>query len=614
MKYLLIVLSFLLIPQLSFSQDGGSDQQLAQYYYSNQEFDKALTYYERLFEQSPTKFNFTRYLECLNQTGDFKTAEKILKKQVSKNKGNIEYEVLLAKFYESSQETDKSNKIYRNLIDDLNPSSRDVIQLYNAFKAQAKNELAFETLQKGRKLLKKSYPLNHYFADYYSGMGQTENMINEYLNLLDHSPSYKSSIQNTLGSKIDFREEESETYDLLRQALLSKSQKNPNEDVYSEMLTWMFIQRENFPAAFVQVRALDKRSKGEGRLLYNLGGICVENKDYSTAEKCFKEVIAQEETTIYSVRSRNALLNVRFLKVTTLRDFTTEELNETIDAYKATIERAGNSQSTLPLILELSHIQAFYGENSLEAIELLSNALKIPSITDFERATVKMELADIHVLHGDIWEAALLYSQIDKDFKYEAIGHEAKFKNARIFYYDAEFEYAQAQLDVLKQSTTKLIANDALKLSLLITDNYGLDSNYIAMRWFANADLLIEQHQYTQAYMCFDSILSTYPGHSLGDEILLKKAHSMKLRGQWNDATKTLEELLKYHGQDILADDALFQLGDIYENHLMNTEKAAEYYRTILFEHKGSLYVTEARKRFKKIRKDPLSEKEETVN
>lgn len=614
MKYLFVVLSFLFISQWGLSQDGGSDQQLAQYYYSNEEFDKALVYYERLFEQSPTKFNFTRYLECLNQTGNSKQAEKLLKKQVAKNKGNIEYDILLAKFYEGQQALDKSNKIYRELIDDLRPSSRNVIQLYNAFRAQAKNELAFETLQKGRKLLKNSYPLNHYFADYYGSVGQTEKMIEEYLDLLDYSPSYLSSVQNTLGSKIDFQEEESETYDLLRQALLSRSQKNPNDEAYTEMLTWMFIQRQNFPAAFVQVKALDKRTNGEGRLLYNLGGICVENKDYATAEKCFKEVVDRGENTIFSVRSRNALLNVRFLKVTTLRDFTEGELAETIADYKATISRSGNSQSTLPLILELAHIQAFYAEKSSEAIELLTNALAIPGITDMERATIKMELADIQVLHGDIWESALLYSQIDKDFKYEAIGHEAKFKNARIFYYDAEFDYAQSQLDVLKQSTTKLIANDALKLSLLITDNYGLDSNYIAMRWFASADLFIEQHQYDKAFQCFDSILTTYPGHSLGDEILLKKAHSMKLRGQWNEATKTLEELLKYHGQDILADDALFELGDIYENHLMNPEKATEYYKTILFDHKGSLYVTEARKRFKKLRKDPLSEKEDTVN
>jgi len=196
-----------------------------------------------------------------------------------------------------------------------------------------------------------------------------------------------------------------------------------------------------------------------------------------------------------------------------------------------------------------------------------------------------------------------LYMQIDNSFKYEPIGHEAKFKNARIFYYDAEFDFAQSQLDVLKQSTTKLIANDALKLSLLITDNFGLDSNYTVMTWFASADLLIEQHKFHDAYILFDSILNEFPEHSLGDEILLKKAEVMQKKGEWLEAISVLEELVKYHGNDILADDALFQLGEIYDYHLFQKEKASEYYRKILFDYKGSLYTTEARKRFQSISK-----------
>ena len=191
---------------------------------------------------------------------------------------------------------------------------------------------------------------------------------------------------------------------------------------------------------------------------------------------------------------------------------------------------------------------------------------------------------------------------MDNTFKFEPIGHEAKYKNARIFYYDGEFEFAQSQLDVLKQSTTKLIANDAMKLSLFIIDNYGLDSNYIAMSLFSKADLLIEQHRYKEAFNLFDSIVKEYPSHSLGDEILFKKSYSYQLRGQWSKAILSLEELMEFYSDNILADDALFQLGNIYENHLLNNQKALEYYRRILFDYKGSFYTSEVRKRFKEIR------------
>ena len=598
----LIIIALLIFPFFGLSQ--GTDQQLAQHYYNNGEFDKALVYYERLYEGDHSKFNLKRYYECLAETGDDKTAEKLLKKSASKNRYDNEYAILLAKFYEERNQKPKADKIYNDLIEKMQPSSRNIIALYNLFKSQGKPEMSYRTLMKGRKVLKKTYPLNFQFAEYYGTQGETEKMIDEYLDMIDYHSSYKTSIQRVLSGQIDFSKDDSKEYDLLRTALISRTQKNPDNVVYAEMLTWLFVQRQNFPAALVHVKAIDKRTKSEGRMVYDFGNICIENKDFSTARRAFKYVVELGEESLYFMRAQNSLLNVSFLEVTTRRDFSQAELDEITIDYQTVLKKYGSNRMSLPIILELGHIQAFYANKGQDAIELLNNALSISNLTDIEKAQVKMKLADIHVLHGDIWEASLFYMQVDKDFKYEPIGHEAKFKNARIFYYDGEFDFAQSQLDILKQSTTKLIANDAIQLSLLITDNFGLDSNYTVMNWYASADLLIEQHRYQEAYVLFDSILNEFPAHSLGDEILLKKAYAMQLQGKWNDAVKNLEEIIKYHGEDILADDALFQLGDIYQNHLFDNEKAAEFYRKILFEHKGSLYSAEARKRFQVLREN----------
>lgn len=599
MKYLLFLL-IALLPICGFTQT--TDQQLAQHYYSSEEYDKALGYYEKLYDEDNSKFNFDRYVDCLIQTGDDKNAEKLLKKAIGNNRADKEYSIALGSFYEERNEQEKASKIYERLIDELQPSSRSIIDLYNAFKAKGKSDLSFETLEHGRKLLKGSYPLNFQYAEYYGSIGQTKKMIDEYLGMIDYHPTYVATVKRVLGAQIDFTKEESEEYDLLREALIDRTQKNPDDLNYSEMLTWLFIQRKNFSAALVHIKALDKRSKSNGRYVYDFGAICVENKDYGTARRAYKYVVEMGEESLYFLRAQNALLNVNFLEVTSNRNFNQTELNEIVGEYKNVLTLYGKQKATLPVMLELAHIQAFYANQGTQALSLLNEAIEIRGLTDMQLAEVKMELADIHVLHGDVWEASLLYMQVDGDFKFEPIGHEAKFKNARIFYYDGEFEFAQSQLDVLKQSTTKLIANDALKLSLFILDNYGLDSNYIAMSLFANADLLIEQHRYDEAFKLFDIIVTEYPAHSLGDEILLKKAYSFQLRGQWNKAIVSLDELLKYYPDDILADDALYQLGDIYQNHLMNNEKAAEYYRRILFDYKGSLYTTEARKRFQVLR------------
>lgn len=611
MKYFFV--AYLLFSSLLAYSQGETDQQLALHYFSSGDFEKAKTYYARIYDNDPSKFNFNRYYECLTQTNELKEAEKVLKKQITANRSDLEYKVLLGQFYEQNKEPAKAQKLYDDLISDLESDPNSVINLFNAFKSKNKNDLALQTIEKGRKLLKSSYPLHFQFAELYGATGQSEKMMNEYLDLLDFNTGYASTIQTVLTRQIDFSEEDSKEYSILRNALLERIQKKPNEPVYAEMLIWLLIQSRNFNSALLQAQALDKRLGEQGRRVLELGQMCVENKEFETARKSFKYVTLLGEDKMYYFQAENALLNTRFLEVTTNRNYSDAEIETTIAEYQVILSRVGKKRTSIPLTMEMSHIQAFYSDKSNEAISNLKEALNTPGITDMQKAEIKMLLADIHVLHGDIWEAALFYMQVENDFKFEPIGHEAKFKNARIFYYDGEFDFAQAQLGVLKESTSKLIANDALKLSLLITDNFGLDSNFRAMSWYANGDLLIEQHKYTEAFQLFDSIILTFPYHSLGDEILLVKAKAMQQQGKWEDAIRFLEELLKYYKEDILADDAIFQLAEIYENQMNNKEKASEFYKIILFDYKGSLYSEEARKRFRSLRGESSSEESDDL-
>lgn len=606
----LLYLFFFLLPFLGSAQEG-TDLQLAQHYYGNGEFEKALPYFEKIYKKDDSKFNFKRLYDCYIQVNDVKEAEKILKKQINKSNGELEYLILLAGLYEQNEDQKAANKVYADLIETYSKSSFSIGELYQQFKLQSKYDLALELLEKGRKFLKDSYPLHLYFADLYAIQGQKAKMIQEYMDLLDIQTSYASSVQNALQKSIDFTADEDENYDLLKNALLSKAQRKPNEPVYSDLLIWLFVQKKQFNAALIQAKSLDKREEGLGKRVFDLGVICLQNKAYEPARNAFKYVVDYGEKTPYFYDAEFALLNTQFVEITNQQNFTQESLREAIANYDKTINRIGKNRSSVQLIREKAEIQAYYLNEGENAINELTYALEIPGLTDMQQAQVKMLLADIHVLKGDVWEASLLYMQIDKSFKFETIGSEAKFKNARIFYYDGDFDFAQSQLDVLKQSTSKLIANDAINLSVLITDNYGLDSNYVAMSKFAQADLLLEQRQFAEAFALYDSIVIEFPYHSLGDEILMRKAKAMKQQGNFEQAISFLNELLKIYGEDILADDAWFELGVIYADHLNNSDKASECFKKILFDFKGSLYTNACRNRIRLMRGDKIELEEE---
>ncbi|TNE55873.1 MAG: tetratricopeptide repeat protein [Bacteroidetes bacterium] len=603
---------FLIIFFLSFSSmflaQEGTDFQLAQYYFGKEDYQKALPYCKKVYEKDDSKFNLKRYYSCLVETGEEKGAEKLIKKHWSRHREDFEFAMILGALYESQERTKESEKLYQRLVDDYSTSTLTVVNLYDAFFKSDKKQWAKKVLDRGRRNFKDQYPLHLQFAAWYDSEGKTQEMINEYLDLLQLNSAYLNQIQISLGNRMDFQSGKDPEVDQLQEQLLKKIQKRPNDFVYSEMLIWLFIQKKQFNGAIVQAQALDKREHGAGERVMEIGEMCLLNKNYPAARKAFKYVVSLGEEELHYFEAEFALLQTRHKEITEQRSYSKAEILETLGEYQRVLDRMGLSGKSVQIILEKAQIQAFYGGQVPEAIDLLKKALEIQRLTDVQRAEVKMLLADIYVLSGEIWEASLLYMQVDKDFKYEAIGFEAKFKNARIFYYDGDFNFAQSQLDILKQSTSKLIANDAMKLSILITDNYGLDSNFTAMSRFASADLLLEQHQYGQAFQLYDSILSEFPEHGLSDEIMLRKAQAMEQQGKWQEAISFLEELLQYHAYDILADDALFHLGNIYEKHLMNPEKAMEYYKKILLEHKGSLYSSESRKRLRRLRGDDVED------
>lgn len=603
-----IVLCLLVVSAFTAFGQESTDQQLANLYYNNGEYGKALEYFEKLINKQSTKFDLLRYAECLEKTENLKEAEKTLKRARTQFSEDMELPIVLGEFYERTDRADQATKLYNELIKDASVTGFQVVALYDVFRKKGKTELALKTLEAGRKELKKSYPLQLQFAEVYGLLGRTDEMVDEYFAMLDEFPNYRSAIEASLSKQIDFVNDQTGIYGKLKEKLLQRIQKKPGETIYAEMLIWLFIQKKEFKSALVQAQALDKREKGQGSRVMELGETCLQNGDYATARSAYKYVIELGDMEPNFFRAYGALLNVRFREITFEKNFTDADITAAINEYRSALKIIGWNRNSVRIARELAIIQAYYGNDAASAALLLDSCLAMPGLTDMQKAETKMSLADVLVLQDDIWQASLYYMQIDKEFKYETVGHEAKFKNARIFYYDGDFLFAQSQLDVLKQSTSKLIANDAMKLSILITDNLGLDSNYTAMNLFAKADLLLEQHQFARAFKLYDTINEAFPYHGLADEIYLRKAQAMQQQGKWQEAVGYLEKIIAQHGEDILADDAVFQLGEIYEKHLNDKEKAAEYYKKILFEYKGSLLTVEARKRFRTLRGDAAVE------
>ncbi len=599
------VVLLILIPLVALTQTG-TKEELAAQYFKNGEYEKAAVLYEELYNKKPDTYYYSCFLNSLLKTENYKDAEKLIRKNIKQDPFSLKYYVDLGYVYGQSGNEQKAEKTYEDGISKLGPDREQVTDLANAFMMREQVDYALKTYEKGRKLLKNIYPFCMELAEIYEKKQDYENMINEYLNMIEFDPSYLTNVQNTLQMKLE-TDVNNKISTALKTTLLSRIQKNPSETFYSEMLLWYAIQQKDFESAFIQAKSLDRRFNEDGERIFKLAALSQSNGDYEVAIKAYKYIISKGRENYYYVDSKAGLLNAQFLKITNTFNYGQKELAELEKEYISTLDELGKNSETISLINDLAHLQGFYLNKEDDAVELLNTAISLNNVKPAIQAECKIELADIMLMKGEVWEATLLYSQVEKAFKNEPIGSQAKFKNAKLSYYIGEFGWAKAQLDVLKAATSKLIANDAMDLSLLISENIDVDSSTTALKIYARAELLEFQNKYDEALKTLDSISITISVHPISDEVLFKKADIKLKQGLFNEADSLLQKVVDYYTYDILADDALFLLAELNQYKFNDLNKAMELYQKILVDYPGSLYVVEARKRFRSLRGDVLN-------
>jgi TolA-binding protein len=101
-----------------------------------------------------------------------------------------------------------------------------------------------------------------------------------------------------------------------------------------------------------------------------------------------------------------------------------------------------------------------------------------------------------------------------------------------------------------------------------------------------------------------DSINLVFTEHTLGDDIYYKKADIFKRTNRYAEAAKMYENILEFYPTELYGDDALFKEAELHERYLNDKEKAKQLYQDMLVKYPGSIYVVEARKRYRDLRGD----------
>ena len=590
MKHLFLTLTFF-VSYLAYSQNNSS---LAENYFREGEYKKASQLFETLEKNNP--YN-TRYLKrlitCYQETNNYEKASELLQKKLLNYPSQHYLRIEIGYNFDRQQKTALAKKEYDIAIEAItsNPSLGGIMG--RMFQQNNLLDYAIEAYSKAMRLHENaSYEFQ--IAQIYGEKGEFEKMFDSYIQLIDKDENYLGGVQRYISRYIN----EDATYSnniAFKKAILKKSISNP-KNAWNELLSWLFTKQKDYGKAFIQEKALFNRNPAYIETVFRLAKIAFENNDTTAAKKSFDFIL--EKTNFIEEKITAELYLLRIAVKNTTRNSTS--------LFEKTLQEYGVNRNSLEIQLEFADYLTFKENNPSKAIEVLEKALLL-STSKFKNARIKLKLGEVLVFTGRFNKALLYFSQVQTQLKNHPLSQQARFKVAQTSYFKGDFKWAKSQLKILKGSTTQLIANDAVDLFLVISDNEPKDSIPSGLIDFAKADLLAYQNKNTEAIAIYSTLAQKYQGQNIEDDVLFNQAALYLKENQYENTISNLLKIISINADGILVDDSYYLLAEVYKNKIKDTEKASEYYQKIIFEKPSSFYLVDARKKYREIRGDIIN-------
>ena len=575
---------------ISFSQN----ELLAQNYFDKGEFDKATSMYEELDKKQPGNFYFTQKLvSCYQGLKQFDKAEKLLlSKKEKSNQPNFFVELGYNAQLQKNQT--KADSYYKNAIDAVEFQPNYAYQIGQAFEQKSLLQQAYNTYGIGQKA-NSSMNFDYQMALLQGQMGNLDVMV---VKLLDYSYSNVNSTLNVQNQLVLFMQDDAENVfaNSLKKELLLRTQKT--QDIYwNQFLSWLYVNQKEYNKAFIQEKSIYKRNPESFDDIIQLAQICVNEKDNETAQAIFQFIL--QNTT-----DESTILNAQyFLLKNEIANTKPENYPLIQSKFDTLLSQFGESPFSVDVQILAAHFKAFYQNDFENSKALLDKLMEMP-LNIRQKAKVKMEMADVFVFNEKFNQAIIYYAQIQNDLPNDEYSHEASMRMAKTSFFKKDFNWAKKQASELKQASTQLIANDAVELFLLISDNSAEDSLQVALQDFSKADLLEYQNKPKEALEAFLQILVKHKGQSIEAGTLYKVGRNYEKLGNFAKAITYYQTILDHHKDGIYTDEALFYSAEIYNKQLNDPEKAKSLYEKVVLEHPDSIYFTEARKQYRQLRGD----------
>ncbi len=408
---------------------------------------------------------------------------------------------------------------------DAAPDNPSTYRLVYAAEVEARLfEQAIDVLRQGRERLGQPTLYRAELAELYGRTEQHEEAMAEYAALLSDDPNQLGLVQSRIGRMLD----SDGAGDAFTTAVERLIRREPLVMAYRELAAWLYAETGDFAAALDATRALDRLRSEQGQSLYAFAEAALNADAFDEALQAYEIILdrhADGPIAPLALLSTGLLYELRGQR-SGERAFDADgnripaaDYDHALERFEAFLRQHPTHPNYPVALRQLAGLQKDVFRDYGQAEALLREVLtRFPNGPVAARA--RLDLGEVALLRDDLGAARAAFTQVEESERIGEAAELARLELARLAFYEGQFEMAETRAQAMNRNTATDVANDAIALKLLLSENAGPDSTSTALRTFARAQLLQRQQRPALALAAVDSLLAAFPQHPLADDAL----------------------------------------------------------------------------------------------
>jgi tetratricopeptide (TPR) repeat protein len=586
---------------------------LAQSFERAGDWEQAIPIYESLLISDPKNFV---YYDALRrgyvQLKEYDKAVELIGYRLTMDPGNPQLLSSLGSVYYQRGNERAADSIWQSIIQ-TNASNANLYRLIAGQMMEYRlYDRAISLFLQARQVTGDEGLFATELANLYGAFQQYENAANEYVRLLIQQPLQVADIQSRMSVFLTRPEALPAVRRVIQSAVLKRDDVVPLRQLYA----WVLMEAREYAAALEQYRFIDRRSKTRGMEMFNFAQRSLDEKEWLTAARAFREVLdtppPKELVPVARLGLARALEQLSAHTDTSGRPPALPEgwpVSEappssalTLSLFEAIIREYPGSPHAGQALFRVGVIKRDRLNDLDGALTAFDRVSSLMTETPLALES-SIAAAGVLLMKNDLAGARQRYRELLVT-RNAAMRDRVLFQLAELDYFSAAFDSALVTLRQLVRNPSTDLANDALDLLYFIEENIAAGS--AALKDFASADLLFRRGRTPEALEQFRAVLRSYPDAYLADDAVLRVAELHLRLGSPREAIATLRTMAIEMPGSILRDRAQMRIGEIHERILGNTMAAVEAYEELLKLFPTSLHAEEARRRIRLLRGDIL--------